>query len=195
MDMNMFPATPSRVDVVTSVQRRRRWTPEQKLEIVKQTNAPGSSVSMVARQFGITAAQPFQWRKDYLQGSLMSVGANETVVPRLTFKKPCAASNNWRMLVAARLLRMRCSGKQWTVRDVVQIIRAHSMEVLVSGPSESDMNVAWDIRKKFVNDPDLAPRCRRVSEIFFSLEAGTAENLGLYKQILTKSEGNEVVKA
>ena len=81
MDMTMSSATPSRVEVVTSVQRRRRWTPEQKLEIVKQTNEPGSSVSMVARQFGISAAQLFQWRKAYLQGSLMAVGANETVVP------------------------------------------------------------------------------------------------------------------
>ncbi|MFM2035247.1 MAG: is2 insertion element repressor [Pseudomonadota bacterium] len=77
----MYSATPSRVEVVTSVQRRRRWTPEQKLEIVKQTNEPGNSVSMVARQFGITAAQLFQWRKAYLQGSLMAVGSNETVVP------------------------------------------------------------------------------------------------------------------
>ena len=77
----MSSATPNRVEVVTSVQRRRRWTPEQKLEIVKQTNEPGNSVSMVARQFGITAAQLFQWRKAYLQGSLMAVGANETVVP------------------------------------------------------------------------------------------------------------------
>ena len=81
MDMTMSSATPSRVEVVTSVQRRRRWTPEQKLEIVKQTNEPGSSVSMVARQFGITAAQLFQWRKAYLQGSLMALGANETVAP------------------------------------------------------------------------------------------------------------------
>ncbi len=81
MDMTMSSATPSRVEVVTSVQRRRRWTPEQKLEIVKQTNEPGSSVSMVARQFGISAGQLFQWRKAYLQGSLMAVGANETVVP------------------------------------------------------------------------------------------------------------------
>jgi transposase len=81
MDMTMSSATPNRVEVVTSVQRRRRWTPEQKLEIVKQTNEPGSSVSMVARQFGISAAQLFQWRKAYLQGSLMAVGANETVVP------------------------------------------------------------------------------------------------------------------
>ena len=81
MDMTMSSATPTRVEVVTSVQRRRRWTPEQKLEIVKQTNEPGSSVSMVARQFGISAAQLFQWRKAYLQGSLMAVGANETVLP------------------------------------------------------------------------------------------------------------------
>jgi transposase len=36
---------------------------------------------MFARQFGITAAQLFQWRKAYLQGSLITVGANETVVP------------------------------------------------------------------------------------------------------------------
>ena len=81
MDMTMSSATPTRVEVVTSVQRRKRWTPEQKLEIVKQTNEPGSSVSMVARQFGITAAQLSQWRKAYMQGSLMAVGANETVVP------------------------------------------------------------------------------------------------------------------
>jgi transposase len=81
MDMTMSSATPTRLEVVTSVQRRRRWTPEQKLEIVKQTNEPGSSVSMVARQFGITAAQLFQWRKAYLQGSLIAIGANETVVP------------------------------------------------------------------------------------------------------------------
>ena len=81
MDMTMSSAAPSRGEGVTSVQRRRRWTPEQKLEIVKQTNEPGSSVSMVARQFGISAAQLFQWRKAYLQGSLMAMGANETVVP------------------------------------------------------------------------------------------------------------------
>ena len=81
MDMPMSSIRPNRVEVVTSVQRRRRWTPEQKLEIVKQTNEPGNSVSLVARQNGLTAAQLFQWRKAYLEGSLVAVGANETVVP------------------------------------------------------------------------------------------------------------------
>ena len=81
MDMTMSSIVPNRVEVVTSVQRRRRWTPEQKLEIVKQTDEPGSSVSLVARQHGLTAAQLFQWRKAYLEGSLVAVSANETVVP------------------------------------------------------------------------------------------------------------------
>ncbi len=81
MDMTMSSIRPSRVEVVTSVQRRRRWTPEQKLEIVKQTNEPGSSVSLVARAHGLSAAQLFQWRKAYMDGSLLAVGANETVVP------------------------------------------------------------------------------------------------------------------
>ncbi len=80
MDMTMYSATPTRVEVVTNVERRRRWTPEQKLEIVKQTNQPGSSVSMVALRFGITAAELFQWRKANLQDSLMALGANNNLL-------------------------------------------------------------------------------------------------------------------
>ena len=38
-------------------------------------------MSLLAREHGLTAAQLFQWRKDYLEGSLVAVGANETVVP------------------------------------------------------------------------------------------------------------------
>ncbi len=72
---------PNRVEVFTNVQRRRRWTPEQKLEIVKHTNETGNSVSFIALQHGLTAAQLFQWLKAYLEGSLVAVGANETIVP------------------------------------------------------------------------------------------------------------------
>ena len=57
MDMAMSSARPDRVEVVTSAQRRRRWTPEQKLAIVKQTNEPGSSVSLVAREHGFIPKQ------------------------------------------------------------------------------------------------------------------------------------------
>ena len=35
--------TYDRAEVITSVQRRRRWTPEEKIGIVEETYLPGSS--------------------------------------------------------------------------------------------------------------------------------------------------------
>jgi transposase len=70
-----------RIEVVTSVQRRRRWTAEQKLELVKRTFEPGMSISSVAREAGIAVSQLFQWKKAYTEGSLVAVGANQPVVP------------------------------------------------------------------------------------------------------------------
>jgi len=81
------------------------------------------------------------------------------------------------------------------VGDVAQIIRAHRVGVLISGPSESEMNAAWDELEQLLKDPELGVRCRKAAEEYFSLEAGTAAYLGLYKQILSKSKGNEVVTA
>ena len=81
------------------------------------------------------------------------------------------------------------------VGDVAQIIRAHRVGVLVSGPSESEMNAAWDELEQLLNDPDLAVRCRRAAEECFSLESGTAAYLGLYKQVLSKSGGIKVLAA
>jgi transposase-like protein len=46
-----------RLEVITSVQRRRRWSAEEKARMVQETYAPGMSVSLVARQHG-TAAEP-----------------------------------------------------------------------------------------------------------------------------------------
>ena len=81
MDIPMPSGRRQEVEVITGGQRRRRWTPEQKLEWVRRTMEPGMSVSLVAREAGITASQLFQWRKAYTEGSLVAVGANEPVVP------------------------------------------------------------------------------------------------------------------
>ena len=81
INMTLYSIRLNRVEVVTSVGLRRRWTTKQKLEIVKQTKEPGSSGSLVARQHVLNAARLFPWRKAYLEVSLDAVGANETVVP------------------------------------------------------------------------------------------------------------------
>ena len=69
-----------RVEVITSVQRRRRWSAEDKARIVQETYAPGISVSLVARQHGVAPNQVFKWRQLYAEGALSAVGAGEEVV-------------------------------------------------------------------------------------------------------------------
>ena len=69
-----------RVEVITSVQRRRRWSAEDKARIVQETYAPGMSVSLVARQHGVAPNQVFKWRQLYAEGALSAVGAGEEVV-------------------------------------------------------------------------------------------------------------------
>jgi transposase len=72
-----------RVEVITSVQRRRRWSAEEKARIVQETYAPGMSVSLVARQHAISPNQVFKWRQVYAEGALSAVGAGGEVVAGL----------------------------------------------------------------------------------------------------------------
>jgi len=52
------------------VERRRRWSDEQKLAVLRETTEPGAIVSMVARRHGINTGQLYTWRKQLLQGAM-----------------------------------------------------------------------------------------------------------------------------
>jgi transposase-like protein len=69
------------IEVITTDQRRRRWTAAEKAALVRKTYEPGMSVSLVARQEGVSASLLFQWRKLDRDGALVAVGAGEAVVP------------------------------------------------------------------------------------------------------------------
>ena len=75
------------VEVITSVQRRRRWSVQEKLEIIEETEQPGMSVSYVARQHGISPSLLFKWRKLYREGALTAIDANEPVVAASEVKR------------------------------------------------------------------------------------------------------------
>ncbi len=69
------------MEVLTGPERRRRWSAEEKLAMVRESFEPGKSVSMVARRHGVNPNQLFHWRKLYQDGSLSAVSAGEEVVP------------------------------------------------------------------------------------------------------------------
>ena len=52
-----------RVEFLDGVERRRRWSREDKSRIIEETLAPGAKVSEVARRHGISASLVFTWRR------------------------------------------------------------------------------------------------------------------------------------
>lgn len=85
--MDMTRNNVSRVEVITSVERRRRWAPAEKKAIVEETYEPGMTVSAVARKHGIPPNQVFYWRRRMEDGALKGVGSEERVVAESELKK------------------------------------------------------------------------------------------------------------
>jgi transposase len=59
-----------RGEVLSGPERRRRWSNEEKLRVLAQSIAPGSSVSLVCRMHGISTGQLYTWRKQFRLGEL-----------------------------------------------------------------------------------------------------------------------------
>jgi transposase len=55
--------TNGRVEVITSVERRRRWSEAEKEQLVAATLESGASVSAIAREAGIHPGQLYGWRR------------------------------------------------------------------------------------------------------------------------------------
>src|SRR3954471_6647102 len=70
-------STSDQIEIITSVQRRRRWGAAEKVRIVEETHEPGVTVSLVARRHGIAPNQVFTWRRLASQGALVATGAEE----------------------------------------------------------------------------------------------------------------------
>jgi len=72
----------NQIEVITSTERRRRWSAEDKKAIVEQTYQPGMSVSLIARKYDISPSQLFTWRRLMEEGSLEAVNSSEGVAPK-----------------------------------------------------------------------------------------------------------------
>jgi transposase len=78
--MTTLSAKPEQIEIITSVQRRRRWSSQEKLAIVEESELPGMSVSAVARKHGVSPSLLFTWRRLSREGKLSALQAGETVV-------------------------------------------------------------------------------------------------------------------
>src|SRR5258707_15264584 len=88
-----------RVEIITSVQRRRRWAAAEKVRMVEETFEPGMTVSLVARRHGVAPNQLFAWRRLVAQGALTAAGSGGS---RAGVRLPGLAEAGARAATAAR---------------------------------------------------------------------------------------------
>jgi transposase len=70
----------SKVEVITGIARRRRFTTEQKLAVVAETMQPGMSLSYVARRHGLSPSLVFRWRQLMSEGGKEAIRVDDDVV-------------------------------------------------------------------------------------------------------------------
>jgi transposase len=76
-----------RVEVLGGVERRRRWSRDDKMRIIEETLAPGAVVTEIARRHGIATSLVFTWRRRARLATVASAG------PRLVAVQVAAAES------------------------------------------------------------------------------------------------------
>jgi len=69
-----------RVEIYSGIQRRRRYSVDEKLRIVQEASRPGITISYVARQHGISPSLLFHWRRRMAEGGKEAIRVDEEVV-------------------------------------------------------------------------------------------------------------------
>ena len=69
-----------RGEVLGPIQRRRRYSVDQKLRVLEEAAEPGMTISFVARRHGISPSLLFHWRRRMAEGGKGAVRADDAVV-------------------------------------------------------------------------------------------------------------------
>jgi transposase len=112
-----------RVEVITGVGRRRRWTVEEKARIVAESLDPATTSSAVARRYGLHASQLFIWRQQI--AASMAPKAPEFVPVLLADDSTIPAEATGRMEIALgpAVIRVGADVDAAALRRVLEVVR------------------------------------------------------------------------
>ncbi|MCC2682977.1 MAG: Transposase [Nitrosospira multiformis] len=101
-----------RIEVVTGVERRRRWSLGEKLKAVEETRSSGMSVSYVARKYDIAPSLLFRWRKLVSEGGKEAIRCDDAVVSAAEVRELKKRIRELSACWARKPLKMRFSPKR-----------------------------------------------------------------------------------
>jgi transposase len=113
-----------RIEVITGVGRRRRWTDEEKAWIVAESLDPATTASAVARRYGLHASQLFVWRQQLAASAARE--APEFVPVVVTDDGATAAAMAGRIEIALgpAVVRVGADVDAAALRRVLEVVRS-----------------------------------------------------------------------
>ena len=83
--------TMDRIEVITSVERRRRWNSAEKARLVAAMNKPGAVVTEIARNAEVCASLLYRWRRELMGGCTTPAFVPVRVAPGANDEGPASA--------------------------------------------------------------------------------------------------------
>ena len=116
-----------RLEVITGIGRRRRWSDEEKARIVAESLDPATTASAVARRHGLHVSQLFTWRQQ-LQRSALSAAAIDgpAFVPVLLTEDsaaPVTAAGRMEIALGSVVVRVGADVDGPALRRVLEVVR------------------------------------------------------------------------
>src|SRR3954470_19644976 len=112
-----------RLEVITGVGRRHRWTDEEKAWIVTESLDPGTTVSTVARHYGLHASQLFVWRQQLAASAVRDTPAFVPVVVAEDATTPAAMAGRMEITLGPVMVRVGADVDGPALRRVLEAVR------------------------------------------------------------------------
>ena len=112
-----------RIEVITGVGRRRRWTDEEKAWIVAESLDPASTVSAVARRYGLHPSQLFVWRQRLAAPAVREAPAFMPVVVAEDEPAPAGAAGRIEIALGPAVVRVGADVDAAVLRRVLEAVR------------------------------------------------------------------------
>ena len=116
-----------RLELITGIGRRRRWTDEEKAWIVAESLDPATTVSAVARRHGLHVSQLFTWRQQLQRSaSAATASGGSGFVPVLVAEDsavPAEPVGRMEIALGPAVVRVGADVDAGALRRVLEVVR------------------------------------------------------------------------
>jgi transposase len=112
-----------RLEVITGVGRRRRWSSEEKARIVAESFDPATTSSAVARRYGLHASQLFVWRQQLAAPAAREAPEFVPVVVAENATTPPEMAGRMEIALGPAVVRVGADVDATALRRVLEVVR------------------------------------------------------------------------